>query len=159
MDIVNSELFRYIDQIGVLTVDPEKTMKNMEMLFGIKPTKFGHSLRGNACGYYRGMPRDAEIEMIFYQFENVHIEIIYPKDGKSIHNEYLEKRGTGLYHIRFNVDNFEETIAWFKERGYEPVMGGDSANVPGAKWCYYDFFDELGYYVEIINLREVGKDL
>jgi len=150
------ELFSYIDQIGVLTIDGEKTIANMKKIFGLEPNRFGKALPGTNSGYYRGQPRNAEIDMIFYDFDNCHIELIYPRAGKSIHDEYLEKHGTGIYHLRFDVPDFEAAIKHFKDRGYEPAMGGESSNTKGAKWCYFDFFDELGYYVELINLREIG---
>ena len=154
--MIPEKLFTEIDQIGVLSIDPEKTVKMMELVLGLKPTKINRSLPGKSEGLYRGLPRNAEIEMIFYYFDNIHIEIIYPKSGSSIHNEYLEKRGTGLYHIRLNVSDFDAALNHFKERGFEPAMSGESVNTPGAKWCYYDFFDELGYYIEVINLKELG---
>ena len=154
--MIPKELWREIDQIGVLTIDPDKTIANMEKIFGILPDKRSRSLSGPDSGWYRGLPRDAEIEMLFYQFDNIHIEVIYPKSGNSIHKEYLEKRGTGLYHIRFNVSDYDEAVKFFYDKGYEPAMEGNSANTPGAKWCYYDFFEELGYYVEIINLKQLN---
>ena len=150
-----SEIWDMIDQIGVLTVDPEKTIQQMEMVFGLDPTEVIHVKPGKQKGFFRGAPRNASVDVLHYQIGAVDLEVICPKSGESIHQEYLEKHGTGLYHIRFNVKNYDLAVAEMEKQGFPPVMNGESSQIGGARWAYFDTEPVLGYYIEIINLREI----
>lgn len=150
-----SDVWDVIDQVGVVTDDFEKTLQKMKLIFGLDPTQVIHVAPGKQKGYFRGAPRDASVDIAHFQINATDLEVICPRQGKSLHQEFLEKNGSGLYHIRFNVKDYERAVNEMEKRGFPPVMNGESSQTNGARWAYFDTEPELGYYIEIINLREM----
>jgi 4-hydroxyphenylpyruvate dioxygenase-like putative hemolysin len=149
-----SEIWDVIDQVGVVTDDIDKMLQQMQLIFGLTPTQVIHVAPGKQEGYFRGKPRNASVDIAHFQVGELDLEIICPKQGESLHREFLEKHGSGLYHIRFNVKNYDEAVSEMEKRGFPAVMNGASSQINGARWAYFDTEPKLGYYIEIINLRE-----
>lgn len=152
-----SDCWTEIDQIGVLSDDIEKTIETMRQIFGLEPTKRIDVAPGSGDSYYRGKPRYAGTTIVFYRIGNIDLEIICPTAGESLHHEYLKKHGTGLYHIRYNVENYDAVLESMARRGFEPAMEGISSTGSGAKWAYFDTEPQLGYYIEIGNGKTLNK--
>ena len=152
-----SDCWDEIDQIGILSDNIEKTIETMRQIYGLEPTNRIDVEPGSGTSYYRGKPRYAGTTIVFYRIGNIDLEIICPTAGKSLHDEYLEKRGTGLYHIRFNVEHYDAVLENMAHRGFEPAMQGVSATGSGAKWAYFDTEPQLGYYIEITNSKALNK--
>ncbi|WP_300692530.1 VOC family protein [uncultured Oscillibacter sp.] len=152
---IPKELWSRIDQIGIVGRDAESVIASMRTIFGLEPTKHIQISADKTDAVYRDKPRVLCAHLIFYRISDIDLEIICPTAGASLHHEYLEKHGEGLYHIRFDVESFDEAVRAMTERGYPPAMYGTSANNSSAQWAYFDTEPELGYYIEIINLREI----
>ena len=155
---MSESLWSKIDQIGIVGKDASRVIAAMEAIFGMKPTKQLKSSPDRTDAFYRGKPRVMGADMIFYRIGDIDLEIICPTEGQSLHHEYLEKHGEGLYHIRFDVDSYDDAVAAMTANGFPPAMNGISATGSGAKWAYFDTEPQLGYYVEIINMRELQKN-
>lgn len=149
------ELWNKIDQIGIIGRDADKVINSMRMIFGLEPTKRVSSDPSRTDAFYRGHPRTLGADIVFYRIGDIDLEIICPKEGMSLHHEYLAKHGEGLYHIRFNVKSYDEAVKAFGNSGYVPAMHGVSLIDPRMRWAYFDTEPQLGYYTEIINQREV----
>lgn len=70
------------------------------------------------------------------------IELIEPEKGNGPFREYYKKHGTGIHHIAFRTDNFEEAERMLLERGYDYIVDTYSAN--GDRWTVFDTEDILG---------------
>lgn len=152
---VPKELWSRIDQIGIVGRDAETVIASMRTIFGLEPTKRIQTSADRTDAFYRGRPRVLCADLIFYRIGEIDLEVICPTAGASLHHEYLEKHGEGLYHIRFDVESFDEAVQAMMDRGFPPAMHGASASNSAARWAYFDTEPQLGYYVEIINLREL----
>jgi len=51
-----------------------------------------------------------------------HIELIEPSEDHSPVSNFLKKRGGGLHHICFEVDDIEKTVHDLEERGFKVVV-------------------------------------
>ncbi|HOV90801.1 MAG TPA: VOC family protein [Syntrophorhabdaceae bacterium] len=52
---------------------------------------------------------------------NVHLEILEPVDDTSPVVNFLKKKGGGLHHLCFEVDNIEEKIEEMKKKGFKII--------------------------------------
>src|SRR5256885_13615443 len=60
------------------------------------------------------------------------LELLEPTGPDSTVAKFIEKRGEGIHHLCFRVQNIEEHLARLKAAGYRLL---DEAPVPGAHGC------------------------
>jgi methylmalonyl-CoA/ethylmalonyl-CoA epimerase len=66
--------------------------------------------------------------------QNAHIELLEPFGESGPIHKYLEKKGPGIHHICFKVQNVHETCQDLKQKGYillneQPVAGANNCLV------------------------------
>jgi methylmalonyl-CoA/ethylmalonyl-CoA epimerase len=72
---------------------------------------------------------DQRVRVAFYRVGDVRIELLEPSDPSSTIANFLEKRGEGLHHLAYTVDDLEARIAELKESGVRMI---DEVPRPGA---------------------------
>jgi methylmalonyl-CoA/ethylmalonyl-CoA epimerase len=92
-----------------------------------------------ASGFYRdalGLECNApeevpeqKVRVVFFQVGEVRIELLEPTAADSPIARFLEKRGPGLHHIAYVVDDLHATLAALKAAGVQLI---DAAPRPGA---------------------------
>ncbi|MEM1818700.1 MAG: VOC family protein [Sulfolobales archaeon] len=81
-------------------------------------------------------------------------ELIEPKDDVSIYAEFLRKHGEGLHHIALGVDDYDEAMKFFREKGHIVLQGGTWF---GLTYTYLDTEDALKFVAEIYKIPERFK--
>lgn len=79
----------------------------------------------------------------------VNLELIEPLDDKSIYAEFLKEHGEGFHHVACLVDDYEQTIAFFKSKGIGIAQGGTTAR---NSYTYLDTQDCLSAIIEIYSV-------
>ena len=141
-------LFTTISQVGIVVRDIEKTMNEMTRLFGVTPDKKGNI--APTSRRYHGNDGDFDALIALYDYANIQIELIEPLGGTSIWQEFLDKHGEGIHHIRFTVDDHDEAIRDMAEKGIDVSQSGDSL-IPGLRWTYFDSEATLGFVFEQLS--------
>ena len=72
---------------------------------------------------------------------SVQLELIEPKDDKSIYAEFLREHGEGLHHVAFGVNDYGKVIGWYEKKG-EPILQGGRWN--GLTYTYLDLRKDWG---------------
>jgi methylmalonyl-CoA/ethylmalonyl-CoA epimerase len=72
---------------------------------------------------------DQKVKVAFFRVGEVRLELLEPTDPSSTVAAFLEKRGPGVHHLAFTVDDVAARIAELKARGIRMV---DDAPRPGA---------------------------
>jgi methylmalonyl-CoA/ethylmalonyl-CoA epimerase len=72
---------------------------------------------------------DQKVRVGFFRVNDVRLELLEPTDPSSTVATFLEKRGEGLHHVAFTVENIEARIAELKASGLRMI---DDAPRPGA---------------------------
>lgn len=67
----------------------------------------------------------------FFKVGEIKIELLESKDDDGPISKFLEKRGPGIHHIAFDVEDIEERIAYFEKKGFRllnkaPKKGADN---------------------------------
>jgi methylmalonyl-CoA/ethylmalonyl-CoA epimerase len=70
-----------------------------------------------------------KVRVGFFKVHDVRLELLEPTDPASTIAGFLEKRGEGLHHLAFTVDDVKARIAELKESGLRMI---DEAPRPGA---------------------------
>ncbi len=72
---------------------------------------------------------DQKVRVGFFRVGDVRLELLEPTDPSSTVAAFLEKRGEGLHHIAYTVENLEARIAELKQAGLRMI---DETPRPGA---------------------------
>ena len=70
-----------------------------------------------------------KVRVAFFRINDIRLELLEPTDPSSPVQTFLEKRGEGLHHLAFTVDNIKARIAELKQSGLRMI---DEVPRPGA---------------------------
>jgi len=79
------------------------------------------------------------------------IELLEPSGPESTIAKFIEKRGEGIHHICFRVDDIESNLGRLKALGYRLI---NEAPVPGAHGCRVAFLHPAAGNGVLIELSE-----
>lgn len=74
------------------------------------------------------------VRVAFIDAGNIKLELLEPMDDSSAIHKFLEKKGEGIHHIAFGVENIEQRMDELKEKGVrllneQPKQGAGGALV------------------------------
>lgn len=72
---------------------------------------------------------DQKVRVGFFKVGDVRLELLEPTDPSSTIASFLDKKGEGLHHVAYTVDNIEARIAELKQSGVRMI---DETPRPGA---------------------------
>jgi len=62
-----------------------------------------------------------KVRVAFFRASNVRIELLEATDPESAVAKFLNKRGEGLHHLAFTVDDIQSRIDEFKQSGFRMI--------------------------------------
>jgi methylmalonyl-CoA/ethylmalonyl-CoA epimerase len=139
--------FSKVDQIGVMVRNIDEAIKYYESL-GIGPfepsglTATNRRVYGKAADDVKNVSRTA-------QMGQVHLELLQPIAGQSLQREFLERRGEGINHLGFYVDDLDKEVAKVMEKGFKPISTGKFPG--GGGFAYFDTDKVGGVMFELIE--------
>ena len=96
----------------------------------------------------RGNPSDHSFRIALATSGSVQIELIQPLTGRSVYDEFLEKKGEGLHHVKFYYKDCQKALENFKNKGIEVLQSG---KFDEDEFYYMDTGKYFGMYLEIGN--------
>lgn len=90
---------------------------------------------------------NTKIKTAFAKSGEVQIELIQPLDGDNPYTEFLARRGEGIHHLGFKVDDIDQAKAELGKKGMEPFFSGDLVVM---KFAYYDTTEFGGPALELL---------
>ncbi len=94
-----------INHISIATSFFEETLKIFKDLLNIEPEIINFDER--------------KLKIGIFHLENLMLEIISPMEGEEIVSKFIEKRGGGIHHIAFEVENAEEKLKELENKGFK----------------------------------------
>jgi len=76
------------------------------------------------------------------QVGDIQIQLCQPGEGKSPYKDFLEKKGEGVYHLGFVVDQVDDSETELKKLGFKVLSSGRRAD--GSGFSYLDTAQEAG---------------
>jgi methylmalonyl-CoA/ethylmalonyl-CoA epimerase len=110
-------MFNKVSHIGVAVKDLQASIELFSKLFGKAPDHIGD------------VP-DQRVKTALFTIGSSSIELTQGTEVSSPVTRFLEKRGEGVHHVSFVVDNIEQELARLKEAGFQlieerPRVGAD----------------------------------
>ena len=125
-----------IDHVGIAVKDLDATLKFYEQTLGLKVgEKMDH---GDSQG-------------AFVKVGDTEFELLANKDPKSAIARHIEKKGEGIQHIAFKVDQIEKAMEDLKKKGIPFI---DEKPRPGARGSRIVFMHPKSTYGVLLELVE-----
>ncbi len=103
---------------------------------------------------YRGKPGNFRLHIALAYTGETQIELIQPLSGDSIYQEFLNKKGEGLHHLGFIVDDYDKAVSDLTGNGYPVIQSGRIGRNSGVRFAYMDTEATIGSIMEIFVLDE-----
>jgi methylmalonyl-CoA/ethylmalonyl-CoA epimerase len=94
------------------------------------------------------------VKTAFLSIGDSNLELLEPTSPDSPIAKFIEKRGEGIHHLCFRVDNIEEHLERLKAAGYRLV---NETPVPGAHGCRVAFLHPSAGNGVLIELSEKAE--
>jgi methylmalonyl-CoA/ethylmalonyl-CoA epimerase len=125
-----------IDHIAIAVKDLEAAIDYYKRAFG-------------ATVDHREVVESDGVEEALLKVAESYIQLLTPTNPDSPVAKSIEKRGEGLHHIGYRVDNCAEALASMIEAGATPI---DKAPRPGSRGTTVAFIHPKGSYGTLIEL-------
>jgi len=111
-------MIKKIEHIGIAVKDIEKANELYTNLLGIKP-------------YKSEAVESEQVVTSFFKIGDSKVELLEAKSPESAIYKFIEKKGEGLHHIAFEVENIEMEMENLKKLGFtllsdKPKRGADN---------------------------------
>lgn len=142
-----SRYFGEIRQLGYVVHDIEAQMEHWSRTLGIGPWFYAPKVPVENY-FYRGQAYAPHNSVALANSGFVQCELIQCRnDVPSMYRDFLQAGRTGLQHVAYWTQSYDDDLARMAERGMRPVMGGEvGAN---GRFCYFDTESHPGTVVEI----------
>jgi methylmalonyl-CoA/ethylmalonyl-CoA epimerase len=91
------------------------------------------------------------VKTAFLSVGDSNLELLEPTGPESTIAKFIQKRGEGIHHLCFRVDDIEEHLARLKAQGYRLI---NETPVPGAHGCRVAFLHPAAGNGVLIELSE-----
>jgi methylmalonyl-CoA/ethylmalonyl-CoA epimerase len=128
----------HIEHIGIAVADLENSISFYEKVFGLK------------C-YNIEEVADQKIRTAFFMVGQTKIELLESTDPEGPIGKFIEKRGEGIHHIAFAVDNITEQLKHAEEEGVRLIDTIPKKGAEGFDIAFLHPKSTAGVLIEIIE--------
>ncbi len=111
----------YIEHIGIAVKSIEESRKYYENVLGLECYKIEEVA-------------DQKVRTAFFMIGQTKIELLEPTDPESTVAKFIEKKGPGIHHIAFAVENVDEALQEVEAKGVQLIdkkgrKGAENMNI------------------------------
>ncbi|MTI71251.1 MAG: methylmalonyl-CoA epimerase [Firmicutes bacterium] len=129
-------MVKKVDHIGVAVKDLEETLKFYRDVLGLE-------LQGTE------IVKDQRVKVAFLPVGDTEMELLESTDKEGPIYKYIEKKGEGIQHIAYRVDDIEKAIKEMKEKGIKMIDEKPRYGAGGAKIAFLHPKSTHGVLVEL----------
>ena len=101
-------MFGLIDHVGVAVEDLDSALALYQRTFGMPVA-------------HRETVSDQGVEAVLLDVGDCHVELLRPLGEDTAVGKFLARRGEGLHHVAYRVDDIDAALARFREQGVELI--------------------------------------
>jgi methylmalonyl-CoA/ethylmalonyl-CoA epimerase len=94
-----------------------------------------------------------EIHFSFVPFGNTHVELLESTTPEGVIRKFIEKKGEGVHHISFEVDDIEMELADLRSKGVQLINEKPYLNAHKDLVAFVSPKSTRGVLVELIQVR------
>ncbi|HYX78704.1 MAG TPA: methylmalonyl-CoA epimerase [Solirubrobacterales bacterium] len=101
-------MFELIDHVGVAVADLDQALSLYERTFGMPMV-------------HRETVDSQGVEAALLEIGEGHVELLRPLGPETVVGRFIAKRGEGLHHVAYRVEDIDASLARLKETGIELI--------------------------------------
>lgn len=114
----------HIEHIGIAVKSIDESIKYFENILGLKCYKIEEV-------------KEQKVKTAFFKVGQIKIELLESTDEEGTITKFIEKRGEGIHHLAFAVENLEDVLKEVSGKGVqmidkEPRKGAEGLNIAFA---------------------------
>lgn len=125
-----------IDHIGIAVPDLESVIQTYLQAFGMVPE-------------FREEVPDQKVKVAGFKVGDSTVEYLEPMVPDSPIARYLEKKGTGIHHMAFRVENLQKSLAELKKKGFRLIDESPRDGAEGKKIAFIHPKSTNGILIEL----------
>lgn len=131
-------MIKKIDHIAIAVTDLDEEIKRYRDVLGLE---------------FHGaeVVADQKVKVAFFSVGDVHIELTAPTEEDSPVGKFISKRGAGIHHIAYEVDDLGAQIKDFQEKDIKMI---DSEPRTGAGNCKIAFAHPRSFSGVLVELKQ-----
>jgi methylmalonyl-CoA/ethylmalonyl-CoA epimerase len=116
-------MFEAIDHVGVAVSDLERATTVYEGTFGMPVV-------------HRETVEDQGVEAVLLDVGDGHVELLRPLGPDTAIGRFIERRGEGLHHVAYRVEDIDATLARLKEAGVDLIDAEARVGIRGSRVAF-----------------------
>jgi methylmalonyl-CoA/ethylmalonyl-CoA epimerase len=130
----------HIEHIGIAVENLDNSVRFYEKVFGLK------------CYKIEEVP-DQKVRTAFFMIGKTKIELLEPTDHEGPIAKFIKKRGEGIHHIAFAVNNLTEQLKRAEKEGVKLIDVNPMKGVEGLDIAFLHPKSTAGVLIELCEVR------
>jgi len=131
-------MFESIDHVGVAVSDLERASSLYEGTFGMPVV-------------HRETVESQGVEAALLEIGEGHVELLRPLGPETVVGRFIERRGEGLHHVAYRVEDIDATLASLKEAGVELIDTEARLGIRGSRVAFVHPKATRGVLTELVE--------
>jgi methylmalonyl-CoA/ethylmalonyl-CoA epimerase len=89
------------------------------------------------------------VKTSFFELGGVKIELLEATAPDSPISKFIDKRGEGIHHLAFEVENIDESIGHYRQLGFEVIGNGPKKGADNKLICFLHPKSTQGVLIEL----------
>ena len=116
-------MFELIDHVGVAVADLDQALSLYERTFGMPVV-------------HRETVESQGVEAALLEIGEGHLELLWPLGPETVVGRFIAKRGEGLHHVAYRVEDIDASLARLKETGVELIDAEARIGIRGSRVAF-----------------------
>ena len=134
-------MFAQIDHVGVAVDDLDAAIALHEETFGMALV-------------HREVVEEQGVEAVLLDVGRSHVELLRPLQPDTAVGRFLARRGAGLHHAAYRVDDIEAALADLRDRGLRLIDETPRVGIRGSRVAFVHPQSAGGVLTEIVQPAE-----
>lgn len=131
----------HIDHIGIAVSNLEEAIKTWEKVL-------------NTPCYKREVVEGEKVDTAFFRTGESKVELLGATSPDSVIQKYISKKGEGIHHIAFEVDDIEAEIRRLTDEGFTVLNKSPKTGADNKLVAFLHPKDQNGVLVELCQTRK-----
>ena len=132
-------LLKRIDHVALVVPDLDEAIALYARHFGVA---FDWRVHNEEAGF----------GVAAFYLGDFHIELLCPTRADSDISKFLEKRGSGIHHIAFEVEDIQKSVSKLRIEGLSPINDTPRMGTGGSRIIFLHPKAFMGAMIELIEL-------
>jgi methylmalonyl-CoA/ethylmalonyl-CoA epimerase len=134
-------VFGLIDHVGIAVSDLDRAIALYEGTFGMPLV-------------HREKVEEQGVEAVLLDVGDGHIELLSPLGPDTVVGKFVERRGEGLHHVAYRVDDIDTALLNLKEVGVELIDSEARVGIRGSRVAFLHPKSTGGVLTELVEPAE-----